>query len=471
VDRGIGEDIAIRFPAGRYRFDHSHRFRELDRVGIIGEPGATFIPPSGFNDFLLDFDGGWVLLTGITVDLSASDTTAGLRLITRDGFALEDVEIRGRGTHPDESVVNALALAVSDSSSRGTVRNVVARRGSAIGQYKNGNGRVGIWIGEKHRGRIEVDECRLEEFGNNGMYASRCPGEVHVRNGEFRNNSPSSVRIGGAGSFVESSTFVANLDSYSGPTTEIDAAQPRAIVIERGPFQKPPGAEVRDCTIRIENTPPPAPGIHVWPTGQTVTVQNTTFDVTHSGSVIHRTAMRRQEDHPPADGPRWVKLENVTVRGTGGDGAIIQLYDAPQSVIRDCQIASSPGRYDGIHLIRSDESTIGGGDVRTPGYPVVITRDERNPDACLLHVANRPNLDFTGQPTCPLPEASSVESGDTEGMERCSYNLFTKRLPMAGGETCIGTLGEFLDGGGDVQDIALTEVEEDGIRGIVGADR
>lgn len=462
----LRDDTLFVFPPGTYRFDGRLQTYGLNRVGFVGRDRPRLIPPDGFNEKLIDVMAGEILFRNFDVDVRTSETTASLRLIGDSNLQLDTVRFLGRGDHPAESVEFATYLAVRDRDGTGVVDSLVAKKGSILGNYKSGDGRGGMWIGNHHQGTMRIENCHLEEFGNNGIYASRCPGNVEVRDSYFRNNSPSSVRIGGQGSFVENSSFVANLDVYTGPITVREEVEPRAIVIERGGLHKPPGAAVRDCEIRIENTPFAAPAIHLWPTGQTVTVRDTVIQADHDGSVIHRAGKKQQGAHPPADGPRWVDLSNVTIRGRGSGYTAVRLIDAPESRFTNCWIDLSGADHHGLWLTRSDGTTINGGLVQTPGYPIVITREGLVSDACLLHVANDPRLRLTDGQPCPAGTASSPYSPDDVPLGLCAQS-FTKAMRRHQQESCIGAADEFLSEGDRWNQLALTEVGEDEIKGML----
>ncbi len=408
----ISDGMAIRFPAGRYRFDRGHGFRGFDHLGFVGEGDATFVPPPGFNDKLMAFSGNRVLFSGIDVDLRADNTTAGLRLITKSGFLIEDVEFVGRGTHGDSDVTNALSLAVADGSETGTVRNVTARHGSAIGHYKAGTGRVGIWVGRRHGGLIRIEDCRLEEFGNNGIYASRSSGTIEVVGGVYRNNNTASVRLSGGGSAVTGATIEVDLDRYAGPFTQTeDLYNTRAIVIEQGPHDKSGRVLVEDCDVRILNADYSQGALVIWATGNGPRIEQCRFTI----AVDWVVGIRALAPDDGATGTaRALDIRDCSMSGTAAYGSAIELHNRPGSTIRRSTIEHSGSARDGIQLVSSDPIDIETTTVTTTRYPIFVIDPRPDANRCLVNVGDGIRME-SGHGT---EGTTSFEFAD-DGSEQC----------------------------------------------------
>ncbi|QLH81185.1 hypothetical protein [Halosimplex pelagicum] len=369
IQDALDEDSLLVFPEGNYLFESGVTVGDGTRVGFHGCGDVSLVPTRGFNDTLLNLTADRVSLRNVDIDVTEPETTAGLRCISDESLLVDSVTYHGRGTHPDDAVEFALYLALRNSDARGTVRNVVAEKGSAIGHYKNGDGRGGIWVGEAHSGALRVRDCLFAEFGNNGIYGSRCSGTVEVTDCEFRNNSPSNVRISGDGSYVEDTSVTVDLDAYDGPMTGRSNINPRGVVVEAGSVEKPPGALVRRVRIDIRNVPQPVPAVLVWPTGQTVRVVDSEIRTRESGPAVYRTPQVKQGSHDPSDHPRRVVLDGVTIDAKSANAPVVDLYDAPGSVIRDCTIQQQGTVPHAIRTTRSPRTVIAGGTVvgnRTP---------------------------------------------------------------------------------------------------------
>jgi hypothetical protein len=399
------EEVLVTFPGGTYQFDRGHTFQDVTRIGFLGTgDDVAFRPPDGFNGKLWSFLGEWVLFSGIDVDVTATDTTAGLRFITTSGFHIEDVEFNGRGLHPDGSVVNALALGVQDESERGLVRNVRALRGSAIGHYKEGNGRVGMWIGHRHVGHIDVENCHLEEFGNNGIYGSRCEGTVGVTGGVYRNNNVAGVRLGGGGNQVRDATIEVDLDRYSGPYTRTNADyDTRTVVVEQGPKDLSGRVRVTDCTLRVTKADRSQGVLVVWPSGNGPRIE---------GCTIETEVDWVSEIQANAPGPkvgknaRGMRVSDTTVSGTGNWGSAVAIVGRPGSTIDRTAIAEQGLGRDGLRLVESNPCALSATSIRTTGYPIYAVNPRRAADGCLVTLADGTEIVRTG------PDITAVRSSE-----------------------------------------------------------
>jgi hypothetical protein len=316
--------------------------------------------------------------------------------------------------------VNALALAVRDASERGTVRNVVALRGSAIGHYKDGNGRVGIWVGGQHRGQITIQNCRLEEFGNNGIYGSRCPGTVKVVGGFYRNNNVCGVRLGGGGNVIRGVTIEVDLETYSGPYTQThNQYDTRAIVIEQGPYDKSGQVLITDCDVRMLNADRSQGTVVVWPTG--------------NGPRIERSRITTEVDWVPGvrctppvskvgQAERGIDLVDTTVSGSGAWGSAVELVERPGSTFDGATIKQSGEHRDGLWLIDSNPCTITSTTITTTKYPIFVYNPHDQAAQCLVILSEDSQLERTGPDlgTLQSTEVDDNYSGQKNTDERTS---------------------------------------------------
>ncbi|WP_311173548.1 hypothetical protein [Halobellus ordinarius] len=397
LEEALTEGTLVRFPEGEYLFDESVALT-APRIGVLGEEEVTFRPADGFNGLL--FDGvteglDRVLIENVDIDIRAADTTAGIRLACARQFHVQDVEFLGRGLTHNSGQVSAFLLSIREEGGRGVLRNAVAKKGSRIDGYAGGNGRIGIWVGWANKGTVRIENCDFREFGNNGTYTSRTPGQVEVVNSYFLNNNASNVRIGGEGSYVENCTVEIDMEKYTGPLSENPKSlNTRGIVVEQGVQLKgaepiPAGAEIRDCTVLARSSPLSQAAIEQSPQARSLLIRDTDIQCDIDGTPAVRrgppgTLQYRPERRRPPP-PLWTRLRNVTIDGSAAGRAAIDLHGAPGSVIEDCTV-HAPGRdRDGILLTDSPRSSIRGGEIRASGYPVVIEIDpETPPDRRLL---------------------------------------------------------------------------------------
>lgn len=413
LESSITDGVAIRFPAGTYRFDRGHGFRGVSRLGLVGEGDVTFVPPEGFNDKLIEVTGDWGLFTGIDLDLRADETTAGVRFITNRGFLIEDVEFLGRGVHGDTAVTNALSLAVTDPAAQGTLRDVVATAGSAIGHYKGGNGRVGIWIGRRHNGHVEVRDCHLEEFGNNGIYASRSPGTTSVVGGRYRNNNVSGVRLGSAGSSVGGATIDVDVDQYAGPTTRTDEHyNTRAIVVEQGPQTTAGRVLITDCEIGMRSADRSQGALVVWPTGHGPRIRRSRI-VTDVDRVAGVRALSPVSTLPSE--ARLIRIDDSVIAGAASTGSAVEILDRPGSAFDGTTVEQTGTDRDGITLVESNPISLDSTSVTVTRYAVVAIDPSVTSDRCLVDLGTGNRLDGT----VPVGEVPSVFDLEEDAGRHC----------------------------------------------------
>lgn len=380
LNQAISDNTLIVFPEGTYQFRQRHVVNGL-RVGFLGEGDVTVKAPSGFNNqFLISGTNDpakEVLFENIDIDHSANNSVAGLRFNTRNGFHIQDVEFLGRGTHSNNEVVGAVTVSIGNRDADGVIKNVVARKGSAWGHYNGGRGRIGIGVFWPHRGTVKVIDCVMEEFGNNGMYATRHNGNVQVEGGLYRNNNAANVRIHGEGSYCKGVTVEVDPDKYTGPNSQTNNAfSLRGIVFEQGHEKawgwKSPGTYIEDCTVIIrQNSSGVCPAIQSKYTGRTLEITNTkvVYDVNGQPAIRRDAAVNRYR--APSPDPRWLKMDNVSITGNASNSTAVKVTDGNGSVVRNCCINMTGGGEDGLVFARSNSCTVRDTAIEVPGRAVV----------------------------------------------------------------------------------------------------
>ncbi|WP_135822878.1 hypothetical protein [Halostella litorea] len=400
LESAMGENTLITFPEGTYKVTQRHELPGGTNVGFLGEGEVRFVPSQGSNFRMFNSStnspADQVLFKNIDFDIRADNTVTGLRFNTRNGVHVENVEYVGRGIHPDGEVTNALTVTISNPDATGTVKNLVAKKGSTWARYKNGDGRVGIGVYQPHVGTLKVIDCHLAEFGNNGMYTSRHNGKVQVEGGVFRNNNVAGVRIGGQGSYVDGASFEIDPETYTGPREsgyESNAYSMRAVRIEQRKFDKPAGAEVRNCDIVVRDHPAPNEPIEVKDNAKSVIVRNTRIEQDVDGVA---SIGSESNGHP-------IKMDGVSLTGNAGGGAAVSAPDSPNTVVQNCCIQQTGDGRDGVKLNNSDGSVVQDSNINVPGEAVNVSNSS-------VDTAN-----ITKGDTCPAPSLDGGSGNPSEG--------------------------------------------------------
>ena len=343
IEDAIGDSTLVVFPPGKYKIG-SRISSWRDKFGLYGDGDVQFVPTDGFNEKLLSIAPHKFLFEGIDIDIRADNTVTGFGIRAESRFVVEDVEFIGRGTHSDSDVTNAFSVQIRDSDGTGIIRNVTAKKGSAIGRYKVGDGRVGIFCGPNSNGTLRVENCHFEEFGNNALYGSRTPGKVKVRNSFFRNNNVASVRLSGEGSIVEDSRIVVDMSQYTGPTDSTsNAFNTRCVWLEqaRSRFDFPAGVAIDGCELIIRDA---------WQSAGAVVVQESakTVDITDTKIRVDSDGVRAINRVQPTRDPRAVRLKGVSVTGSADGNEAVLLREADNSTIQDTCIYAPGSNRSGI---------------------------------------------------------------------------------------------------------------------------
>ncbi|ELZ10990.1 hypothetical protein C479_09273 [Halovivax asiaticus JCM 14624] len=377
LDAHAGDDTLFVFPPGRYRMNEEFRHTGFDHFGMVGTD-ATIVPGDyyefeWFNRRLFRLGvyhdpGHDLLVEGFTIDQTAPDT--GIRAIEAqisDGLTVRDVTING--TH-DSGTWGPGLFDVTDPDGTGIVEGFRAPAGAEwVSNTPNaGNlwrGPTGIMVSRYHRGTVELADCQLGGFPDNGVYAGNANGTVIVRRGVYRNSHASNLRIGGDGSRIVGATVIVD-DNHEYFTNQ------RGIRLDQGSW-----LQVLDTAVVLEQ--PNGNGITVLDGVESARIHNSSVtqhtDRTNQAIVVEEFA-----------GPTYVQQSRVEMHG-GGNAIEIKGVGEPGEV--GCSDVTITGPASGAvfrNAIRCerDNCEFRGLDIDQPGsdYRRAL---EINADDCLVY--------------------------------------------------------------------------------------
>jgi hypothetical protein len=388
----IEDDTLLIFPPGEYRFEGKLAEYGMDRLGFYGDGDVRFVAPDGFDDMLIDYNMiGEILVEGITLDMTAPNTAAGIDIDAESRAVVEDVTFEGRGVTDNASTANAFGMSMKNDDAVGIIRNVSVEEGGALGHYEGGNGRVGVYVGTKHYGTVRIENTTLADFPNNCVYASKTPGNVEVVDSTFRNNNVAGVRISGEGSFIKNSTFLVDLYQYDGPTEDMNYSfNTRGIWLEQGSYDFPGGALIEGCDLTVTNTDSCSGAIGIASTAKDATIRDTEIRVDQDGT----NAIRRK----PPEGYGPVTIDNVTITGSADEGQAIILWEADDSVVKNSCLYTPGTNRDGVRALDASGITVKNTNISAGGTRVrednsdVSTADLTEIDACPVEAVDRKEL-------------------------------------------------------------------------------
>lgn len=148
---------------------------------------------------------------------------------------------------------------------------------------------TGIWVSPEHNGHLDISRVNVQEFPDNGIYASAPAGAgggtVHIDRCFAANNYVSNFRIGSEGSAVTNSSVYLDDDGYDG----------------RGIWVWSPGpCEIENCQLEMDGR---HYAIHAGANGNgsTAVVADTDYDTGFHGGVEERFGSRLELDDVGTD--------------------------------------------------------------------------------------------------------------------------------------------------------------------------
>lgn len=190
----VRDDTLVVLPSGTYRVEKID-FYAVSNWGLVGVGDVTIVP-TGTHDgvFAAGHESDNVWLDGFTLDVTDA-ASATVSVVGYGDVAVRNITVTGRYT---DSSGPAFVFRPLGSDATHRVENVVATDG----------GNCVALYADHDQGRVEVRDCRFEEFWNNGVYASSATGSLLVDGGTYRNNNVANVRVGSSDTTVRNVRIV-----------------------------------------------------------------------------------------------------------------------------------------------------------------------------------------------------------------------------------------------------------------------
>lgn len=220
IVRDVEPNELLVFPAGRFRWSRETTVT-TDGWGIWCQPDTVFEVPPGFGDG----EEGEVISTD-TDDETADDfllknlafdsdgrAAPGLGLGVRQRATVDGLEYWMNGPMSNGTQENGIRAYVEDPDGQLTITDYAQFNNGNIGNFGDGDGRIGIWVGPRHEGTVHLDNPVLQGFPNNACYVSHHQGTVLVEGGLLMNNNVAAVRVSD-GVEVRDTTIVIDVDRF-----------------------------------------------------------------------------------------------------------------------------------------------------------------------------------------------------------------------------------------------------------------
>ena len=342
----------VEFPAGKYFLRDPVEMKYIARWGIRGlgdvPTDVRFVSTPGEGKQLVKTDDGeGILVENVAFDYSETrEGSLGLVLKVQDDLRVQDVHFVGFNPNVEEGGVVNLSPQALSPTGRAVVDGLVRTGPTDIRPHRHLPGPANepgiVWLGKRHRGTLVVRNSHLENGGENGIYASRTSGKVHVEDSLFRNNNQASLRIGGSGSHVKNCRFVVDTDNAH-PDNENEFINPHCILWETGQ-RGLSGGRIEGCSF-VYTSVPKTPLVAIWADGSAgaFTIADTRFTIDVPGV----QAIRVDDPRTPRLGktaakPWDVTLTNVLIEGSGsGVVPIVQIDGRPNSTLSNTCLSVS----------------------------------------------------------------------------------------------------------------------------------
>ena len=381
-----GDDTLFEFRSGRYFMDEQFRFSDFTNLGFVGSD-ATIVPasyhafegpPRCFKLGTYYAPGTGLLVDGLTFDITERHT--GVRAIqaqVADDLVVRDVSVDGVY---DTATWGPALFDIIDPNGEGTVERLRIPDGGRYTENVPGDiwvGPTGILVSQYHRGRITLRDCELGGFPDNGLYACRGTGQVHVRGGEYRNSNVASIRLGGNGSSIVGTRFVVDknrrldrnqrairLDQDDDLRVEdvhitLERPNGHAIIVQN----KVGAAEIRDAKIEILNAP--AQGVVVSPRAGAVELVDTTIRHESAGNSVN---LRAEDGSIP---PTICRRLTITGDADGATGRSAIRCERSDSGFDELDVTQTGKAFRRCLELGGDGCRVSNSTLRSTHYPIV----------------------------------------------------------------------------------------------------
>jgi hypothetical protein len=347
-----GDDTLVKFPEGEYVANELIVYG-LSNFAMVGD-GATLIPGDDYNDevWLGGSEPSNLRIENFTIDNTADGVTPQVDISYYGDLRFRNID--KVGYHEGPGI--AFTFQSIDGNGHGYIENVSAPDGGdAVGMYLQGEG------------AMTVRDCRIEEFNNNGLYASNIAEPVTVEGGVYRNNNIAQVRLGSADSVVRNATIEVTDNTFG---DDADTVNMRGIRVADGPGP----VVVDNCDVSMDICQGSG-GIVTAYDGGSLVVRDTRIHVDQeyctTGSNGSRTSYGVFVDDPTGAESGTRRFENVSITGSGAYRSAMLLRRSHNTIENVCIDQGGEGR-NGIVFENSGDNSITDTVIDVPDQEIVL---------------------------------------------------------------------------------------------------
>ncbi|WP_129116686.1 right-handed parallel beta-helix repeat-containing protein [Halegenticoccus tardaugens] len=390
VQENANDNTLLKFPKGKYAVGEIS-LSGLKNFAMVAPEGASLLPESE-GDIIRVSDAEGVHIEGFDVEGAARVIfyAVGGENTLKNWRVKESMSEDSHGAVVqcvNEDTVLTFENVDFSAGGAGTATWV---RPPIVGDYPSGENVVEV----EPSGTINFINCKMENWNDEGLYASPHPGDTNVIGGRYANSNLAQVRVGGENSLVKGVEIVCDDSSK----TE-EEKNTRGIWMKEGHKMT-----VEDCDIVMTDVPSSEGAIVNGTEGGEMHIKNTRIKVDHSA--VYPIQAKSPKEWPfrapsqDSQAPsRKVVVENVSITGGENAGAAINI-SRDDSEIRNVCIQQESG--EGIQISGASGVTVADSTINVPEGATNFSSAD----------VDTKNISESG--SCPVPklDGKPVDSGN-----------------------------------------------------------
>jgi len=363
----------LAFEPGTYKIDYFNLWN-IDHFGIVGygDGQVKFVPAGGDcrgGHHWVSFDNvGNLLLENVVFDFRGSSSGGPLHLYLHGDSIIRDVSYLGSCSNQ----IATIGVAVQDRRGTARLKNVVAKN------TDRNNTLTGIYVGSSHAGEITFEDCTLENFSDNGLYASSPGGPggkngvVNVLRGNYHNNNISNVRLGSSNARAK------------GVRITVDEEMPGWGQLNARGFRlrNASGQVIEDCEVIFKEGAADSFGAVVFhQQNGTGLIQNTKIRIDRGGiPAIRIFPYEGAEDGAP-------KFRDLDITGRADTGVTARVEGRNGTTFENCTIEQTTGNRRGLQFVDSADCRIVDSRIEVAEAPLAVENSTVEIENCTVRTA------------------------------------------------------------------------------------
>lgn len=390
VEENLADDTLFFFPEGTYHISGLLVVQHYSNVGFVGRDATLRPTDEQRGNWIIVDDVSDLLFERLTLSNVAEQTGVRTKIQVDGGTnVVRDVTVEGFQDIAERT--HAFTLQVS-----GTDTSLVMNRVDMSDGAQNG---TAVYVHPaSDPGELRLEHCEVENWYEQGVYASPHGGPIYVLGGRYVNNGMAQVRVGGGGADTESVIRDVTV-RITDPEPAGQKGNIRGIWLKEGE-----GTVVENCDIEVAvlSNYGSSGALVIGPEHGKATIRDTSIRVDDSTFALAATKPKEDDfvipslDRPPE---HWdVTGEDLTVSGEAANDIGILVLERPGCTFRNVDIRQGGENRDGVGVFRSPGTTFEGISCVTTNYPLIANLGDTD-TGCNVIVRDPRRLESSGLDT------------------------------------------------------------------------